>query len=107
MDRHRFDADQDQTFILMPIQIRIRIQIIPQILQMLKNLIFSNFHSQQFQFTWFNLSRQSHRCHNLQYFGHFSKLKFSGKKCILSLYLVEMDTGSGLTGPECRFRSGK
>jgi hypothetical protein len=67
---HRFDADPYiRISILTPIQIRIRICIILQILNMLENRNFFDFYSQQSKSTLFHLSHQRHRRHNFQNIG--------------------------------------
>jgi hypothetical protein len=88
---------------LMPIQIRIRIHILPQLLH-IRIFFFTFIHSSR-RFTLLCLSRQSHGCNNYQYFGQYIEISgkngLFGKKWIpirIRIYQNDADsTGSGST----------
>ncbi len=69
VDRHRFDADPDQTFHFAADPDP---DPTPSFTHIIKSeYIFFYFNSQQYQFTLFHLTRQCHGCHPFQYFGDY------------------------------------
>ncbi len=103
MDRNRFDADTDPNFHFdADPEIRI-FWILTLVLQMLENLNFFYSGKQQCKSTLFCLSRKSHSCHNIKYFGQYPILKFSLKsRYYVALHWVKISTTDPDFENECR-----